>query len=290
MSAQLRHLLARQEGLITLEQAASAGLSARAVQHRVRSGAWMRIHPRLYLVGGHPLTDGTAVRAAGMWIGDAGAVSGVAAAWWHGLLPGPPPLIEVSVPHGTRRRPPDGIRIRRRDLDVRDLVGIRGIWVTAMPLTVLETAVRLDDGAAFLDRALQRRVSFEQLHAAFCRTVNAKGAPAMRRLLVAAADRADSAAERVLIGLLRAEGFTGWARAISFGPYEIDVGFPDVKVAIEVDGWAWHVDVDRFRTDRRKQNALVAAGWTVLRFTWQDLQKRPTAVVAEIKSALARAA
>jgi hypothetical protein len=139
----------------------------------------MRIHPRLYLVGGHPLTDGTAVRAAGMWIGDAGAVSGVAAAWWHGLLPGPPPLIEVSVPHGTRRRPPDGIRIRRRDLDVRDLVGIRGIWVTAMPLTVLETAVRLDDGAAFLDRALQRQVSFEQLHAAFCRTVNAKGAPAM---------------------------------------------------------------------------------------------------------------
>jgi very-short-patch-repair endonuclease len=94
----------------------------------------------------------------------------------------------------------------------------------------------------------------------------------------------------VLIGLLRAEGFTGWARAIPFGPHEIDVAFPDVKVAIEVDGWAWHVDVDRFRTDRRKQNAPVAAGWTVLRFTWLDLQKRPTAVVAEIESVLARAA
>ena len=36
--------------------------------------------------------------------------------------------------------------------------------------------------------------------------------------------------------------------------------------AIEVDGMAHHVDVDRFRRDRRRQNALVALGWTVLRF------------------------
>jgi very-short-patch-repair endonuclease len=64
-----------------------------------------------------------------------------------------------------------------------------------------------------------------------------------------------------------------------------------VKVAIEVDGWAWRVDADRFRTDRRKQNTLVvAAGWTVPRFTWHDLQKRPTQVVAEIRAALTRAA
>ena len=29
---------------------------------------------------------------------------------------------------------------------------------------------------------------------------------------------------------------------------------------MEVDGWAWHVDAERFRADRRKQNALVRAG------------------------------
>jgi very-short-patch-repair endonuclease len=90
--------------------------------------------------------------------------------------------------------------------------------------------------------------------------------------------------------LLRDGGLDGWARGIRFGPYEIDLGFPEVKVAIEVDGWAWRVDADRFRTDRRKQNTLVAAGWTVLRFTWHDLQKRPTQVVAEIRAALTRAA
>jgi very-short-patch-repair endonuclease len=55
-------------------------------------------------------------------------------------------------------------------------------------------------------------------------------------------------------------------------------------LAIEVDGWAWHHDVERFRRDRQRQNALVLAGWTVLRFTWHDLTQRPGEVVAEIRS------
>ncbi|MFN2535890.1 MAG: endonuclease domain-containing protein, partial [Pseudonocardiaceae bacterium] len=58
------------------------------------------------------------------------------------------------------------------------------------------------------------------------------------------------------------------------------------RLAIEVDGWAWHSDVDRFATDRRRQNALVLAGWTVLRFTWNDLTCRPEAVIAQIRATL----
>ena len=68
-----------------------------------------------------------------------------------------------------------------------------------------------------------------------------------------------------------------------FGPWRIDLAFPEQKVAVEVDGWAWHVDADRFRADRRKQNAFVRAGWDPLRFTWQDLDRRPVAVLDEIE-------
>ena len=57
---------------------------------------------------------------------------------------------------------------------------------------------------------------------------------------------------------------------------------------MEVDGWAWHVDVGRFRNDRRKGNALTTAGWTLLRFTWHDLTNRPAEVLAEIRDVLAR--
>ena len=57
---------------------------------------------------------------------------------------------------------------------------------------------------------------------------------------------------------------------------------------MEVDGWAWHHQAERFRADRRKQNALVRAGWLPLRFTWHDLTERPAEVVAEIRAALSR--
>jgi len=148
----------------------------------------------------------------------------------------------------------------------------------------------LPDGSAFLDRALQRHVRFPALYRAYCRNVGRHGASQAGRLLIAAADRADSAAERLLIALLRRSGFSGWTVGYPFGPFRIDVAFVREKVAIEVDGWAWHVDAHRFQTDRRKGNALARGGWDLLRFTWHDLDGRPSECVAEVGDTLARAA
>ncbi|MDN5860560.1 MAG: endonuclease domain-containing protein [Pseudonocardia sp.] len=106
-------------------------------------------------------------------------------------------------------------------------------------------------------------------------------------MIAAAADRADSAAELLLMRLLRGAGIDGWVTGHPFGRYLVDLAFPQQRLAIEVDGWAWHVDADRFQSDRRKGNALTAAGWTVLRFTWHDLHGRPRQVIAEIRAVLA---
>ena len=62
----------------------------------------------------------------------------------------------------------------------------------------------------------------------------------------------------------------------------IDVALVRQRIALEVDGWAYHSDVDRFRRDRAKQNDLIALGWTVLRFTWADLTERPGYIKAMI--------
>jgi very-short-patch-repair endonuclease len=67
----------------------------------------------------------------------------------------------------------------------------------------------------------------------------------------------------------------------------IDVAFPEQKVAVEVDGRTAHGPwSDRFDDDRERQNALVAAGWRVLRFTWTHLQD-PGYVRAQIVQFLA---
>ncbi len=90
-----------------------------------------------------------------------------------------------------------------------------------------------------------------------------------------------------MIALLRAAGITGWMQHYHLNGYELDLAFPAHRVAVEVDGWAWHQDEHTFRRDRQRQNVVVLAGWTVLRFTWHDLTQRPGEVVELIRRGLA---
>lgn len=106
---------------------------------------------------------------------------------------------------------------------------------------------------------MQKHVPFAEVYRAHCHNLGARGAARAAALLTAAADRADSAAERAIIKLLRAAGITGRQLGLPFREWAIDLAFPDVRLAVEIDSWAWHVDVDRFRADRHKGNALVVA-------------------------------
>lgn len=241
----------------------------------------------MYLSADHELTCEARLRAAGLWAGPGAVVSGVAAAWWHGLWADPPAMMEVTVPHGRQLAAQRGLRARRRDLPVEDVVELRGVCVTAVPLTVLDAAVALGQaGPMLLDRALQRRVDLRALYRAHCRNLGRRGSTAAADLLRTAADRAASEAERIMIRLLRVAQLTGWRCGYRIGACEVDIAFPESRVAIEVDGWAWHSDPEKFRHDRQRQNALVLAGWTVLRFTWHDLVNRADAVIAEIRAAV----
>ncbi|QJY50138.1 type IV toxin-antitoxin system AbiEi family antitoxin domain-containing protein [Pseudonocardia broussonetiae] len=287
----LAPLLERQAGVVTLAQAVAAGVSASTVHRRVRARAWELLHPGVYLVGGHRYTDEVRIRAAWLWAGGAPAVvSGPAAAYWYRMLDRAPAVVELTVPRGRHLRPGPGMSVVRRDLSPADLVTDRHLDVTAEPLTALETALGVPDGSVFLDRALQRHVRFPALYRAYCRNVGRHGASRAAQLITASADRADSAAERLLVTLLRDAGITGWVLGHPFGAWRIDLAFPAEKLAIEVDGWAWHVDAERFRNDRRKGNAITRAGWDLLRYTWHALDGEPAETVAEIAGALATAA
>jgi very-short-patch-repair endonuclease len=216
-------------------------------------------------------------------------VTGPAAAYWHGMLDRAPAAVELTLPRAVHRKGRPGIGLRRRDLRPDDVVERREVTVADAPLAALETALVVPRGSVFLDRALQRHVRFPAVYRCYCRNIGRHGSAGMHRLLVAAADRADSAAERFLVTLLRESGIGGWVLGYPFGPYRIDLAFPIERVAIEVDGWAWHVDAERFRTDRRKGNALTRGGWDLLRFPWHTLDGEPTACIAEVEATLARA-
>jgi very-short-patch-repair endonuclease len=281
----LEDFLRRHDGVITLAQAHAAGLSQDAVNRRVRSGKWLRCSPGVFFADDRPFTDATRIRV-GVWAhGDKATASGLAAAWWHGLTRYAPDLVEVTVPKVSNHRKRPGIKTRRRDLHPQDIVERNGLTVTALPLTVVEAAVRRGGGAKLMDSALQRHVELPQLWRAHMRNTGRHGAPAARRLLHAADDGARSEAERLLVKLLRDNAITGWKTNHPVGGYKVDIAFAEARVAVEVDGWAFHSDHDDFEKDRQRQNTISLLGWQVLRFTWLDLTEYPERVIAEIKLA-----
>lgn len=282
----LNEFLRKQDGVITFDQAKQAGLSPQAVQRRLQSGYWKRCGRGVYFVDDRELTDRARVRSAVWAYGERAAASGLTAAWWHGLTQFAPEFVSVTMPRTGPGRCRDGTKVRRRDLDARDVVTVDGIRLTSKPLTVIEAAVQPPGGVKIMDRALQNHIELRQLWRAHLRNKGRHGSPAARILLQAAADGARSAAERLLVKLLREAGVTGWKTNYPVGGYKLDVAIPAAKVAIEVDGWAFHSDAEAFQIDRKRQNAIALLGWQVLRFTWLDLTQYPDRVIAIIRRAV----
>ena len=62
----------------------------------------------------------------------------------------------------------------------------------------------------------------------------------------------------------------------------LDVAWPEVKIAIEFDGFVPHSNRRSFDEDRVRQNDLVAAGWAVFRLTATALSAAPDAALAPV--------
>jgi very-short-patch-repair endonuclease len=66
---------------------------------------------------------------------------------------------------------------------------------------------------------------------------------------------------------------------------EVDLAYPDLKIAIELDG-KHHLDEDVWQRDLPRQNDLLLEGWLILRFTWKRVSEKPELVIREIRAAL----
>jgi len=291
LSRTLATHLRRQAGVITRDQARAAGLAADAIDRRLAARQWVPLHPRVYLDGSHRLTDEARVRAALLWAGEGAVLSGPAAAWWHGLVPALAGPVAVTVPRRRGPRPRPGVTVRRRDVADADRAMCRGVPVTAVPLTVLETAVELGPaGAGFLDRSLRGPVGFDAVARAHARNQGSAGSAGAAALLDAAARRSAPATAALLVGLLREARLIGWRTAHPVAGVVVPVAFPRARVALEVEGWARALRPEEVRRERWRAHVLGRAGWTVLRARWHTLTADRAAVLREIGRAVAGAA
>lgn len=220
-------------------------------------------------------------------------VSHASAAGVLGYRPPPPAVVHVTLDDRTHLRAPAAVRVHRIPLAAADVVSVDGLPVTSGARTVIE-CLRFEpmgDGRTLLDRALQKSwVTLDDLDRELRDFPGRWGTRKLKRLRVECA-MGDAVSERKLHRVLRAAGITGWeanaAIDVGFAVLRFDVVFRELKLILEVDGWSTHTQLDRFQTDRTRQNAVAGLGWQVLRFTWFDIVERPAYVVAAVRRVIA---
>jgi hypothetical protein len=278
-----------QGGVISVEQLAGAGTSRHAAARLASSGQLVRLARGVYLAGGAPYTFAARLWAAVLATG--GLLGRTTAGRLWGVWEADEPLVHVVLPHRRRVVVPAGVVVHRQVIEPYEARHQSRLPVTSRRTTVLDlmATLRRGDAGRLADRAMQRGwIVAEDCARRLGEQPHRPGNAQLRRIASMLGDGAAAESERLLHHLLRRAGVTGWVPNLPvWADGEligvVDVGLPDRRVAIEIDGMAYHVDVDRFRHDRRRQNALVALGWTVLRFTWADLVERPGYVIAAVR-------
>lgn len=291
-----QRLVRSRDGVFTVAEAREAGHGADAIRRRVRAREWTRVGHRVLQLATHARTPRSRVFAAVLSLGDGAVLVGTTAAWWRTLHDVPPAVLDVAVPRGARPAPRRGVRLHHRDIAREDRVVVDGVAVTTGAPTVLDAAVDLGlvAGARLVDRALQRdAVSVAALRCAQASRSGRPGTELARRLVRLADGGARSEAERLAHRRLGAAGFQGWRADVEvvlpgWGRAVLDVAFAARRVALEIDGWAFHRDQRTFVRDAARQNALTAAGWTVLRTTWFELVSEPEKLVEVLRVVLDR--
>ncbi len=282
-------------GVFTVAQALASGASAGAVRYRLASGTWTRVVGRGIRLAADPPHRRTDAYAA--WLTWPNAVLCRESALRFHLPRLPAELRERPVHVWVSRpmREVGGLVPHRFRLPVDDVVDRDGGRVTTVERAAVDTLAGLGarDAGRLIAWLFTRNVlSREHLLARLETHPKMWGNVQLRRLAELTRGGALSPAEQKLHGILRAAGLTGWQPNMAVFDAmgvigSVDVLFDAVRVAIEVDGRAYH-GVDQFQSDRERDNRLVGAGYVVLHFTWEDLLHRPDVVIHQVRAALSR--
>lgn len=283
----LRELFSRNGWVAARADLLALGMSSAAIGRRVSTGDWCTVVPGVYRSAHIPHSAEMQLRATVLRLGPDAVVAGRWAAWWYGLTTIPADPVRIHLPASASRPRWKGVSVTRRPLPYEDRTLYRGLVLTSRARTVIDCA-RDADGGAICDQALQRGTTVPSLQAALDRLSPGTGSAAARVLLRPLREGGVSHPERRLIRALRSAGLESWRAGVhtdtAAGRFWLDLAIVELRLAVEVDGWTVHSRAEAFHTDRERQNALVRAGWTVLRYTPRRLQADLDAVVEELRS------
>lgn len=262
----------------------------------LRSSVWRRVYRGVYADASLPDGHGLRIAGASLVLPADAVFARRSAAFLLGAeeLVEPDMPVEVTVPPGRRFGPMAGLRIREAPLPDVDLRRAHGFRCTTATRTAADIARHEPpmDAVPALDVLFRRGIAVpEEVRAAVAALPTGRGSRLARAALALADGRAESPQESRLRMLLVHAGLPPVPQHVvrtDDGAFvaRVDLAYPELRIAIEYDG-LWHADSDQFRKDRRRLNALVAAGWVVLHVTAGDL-RRPEELVDRVRRLVAR--
>ncbi|GAA0900082.1 hypothetical protein GCM10009557_76190 [Virgisporangium ochraceum] len=271
--------------------AVTAGLVTPA---RLRGPRFRRLFRGVYVERATVVDHYTLCRAATLLLPPGAALSHRSAAMLHNafVLARDQP-VEVTAEAGVRSQP--GLHVVRSPLGAGDVVRRGGLPVTSPLRTAFDLARRRDPVTAVVgvDALLKVRAvhpaalaDYIEEHAGWQGTNAARRAVALARPYVESPMETRLRLIPVLGGLpepvVQYEVYDGVGHLVA----RLDLAYPEHRLGLEYDG-DHHRERDTFRRDAVRLNRLNLLGWTVLRFTADDVLRNPDRTLAHIRAALA---
>ena len=281
----LAEVAAKQWGRARYEQIRRAGVSSRTIGRWSNGGGYLFWElPRVYAIGHPGRTPESDLAAAVLYAGPGGMLGAASVIWWLGLLKYPPRQIFVSTP---------------RRVQDHDLIVVHGrrklerVFHKGMPITTPSQAI-LDYAATHPRRDLLRFVlanaEYEGLlDIRALQRLTGRGIPGSAavndalKIHLPQLAHTRSRAERLLLIVLQASNLPIPETNVYVNGWLVDAHWPRHKLIVEIDGTQGHKTPAQIRRDHRRDFELRQAGYIVLRYTEEQLESDPEAIVSELR-------
>ncbi|MEY2468687.1 MAG: hypothetical protein QOF21_1385 [Actinomycetota bacterium] len=282
-----------QLGLFTTTQAREVGFTDAMLRTRLASKEVRRVHQGVYVFSGHQLSPAGVHLASVLAAGDSARSTHRAGAWLWGMtsLEQKPEITTV----GERACIP-GVRTHFTITPLGASVTRKGVPTSSAAETLLDLGAVLspDKVRDALDRGIANKIltPMSALHELQRRGgVGVRGTATLRALLDAAGvagSHHPSVLEAKTRRLIQKAGLPQPECELvvgAHGEYRLDFCWPDLMLAIEVDGWMYHSSSDAFHGNKTRKNSLTVAGYLILEYTWIHVTKTPSDVIRELRAA-----
>ena len=295
----LQQLLLEQRRVVRHGQLVALGVAPRSIRRHMQMGEWLRLLHGVYAVP--PFEEPMEVvecRGALLYGGADAAISHLTRLRLAGIPVPPDEPLHIDVPRERGVRSTSGLRVHCVRTVVLGLERPHGLRVVPLPVALAQA---WRDAATTPDRHALVCAAIEPGLVSAAEVAAAAGPSLLRRReLIATAGMVEAGCHspieidylrdverrfRLPAGRRQARVFT-----LSGDEFRVDVLYEAERVIVELDG-QWHrTDPAQRRADERRDALLSAAGYQVLRFTWEDVRRRPGWVAACVRDALAGAA